>query len=85
MIFVLSYDISGMSKASKKEKRMDQPRLGRPPSEGSTMGKPFMLRLPEDLQAEIEDVAADLPDRKERSFAIRMLLREALAARGRRK
>ena len=47
------------------------------------MGKPFMLRLPDDLQGQIDEVASSLPDRKERSAAIRMLLREALAARAR--
>lgn len=60
---------------------MQQARLGRPPSEGTTMGKAFMLRLPDDLQGQIDEVASSLPDRKERSAAIRMLLREALAAR----
>ncbi|CAA2142773.1 hypothetical protein HYPP_03794 [Hyphomicrobium sp. ghe19] len=60
---------------------MEQVRVGRPPKEGGTMGKPFMLRLPEDLQEEIDEVTAALPDRKERSVAIRMLLREALEGR----
>ena len=69
----------------RKGRAPDKPRLGRPPSEGSTMCKPFMLRLPEDLQSEVDGVAATLPDRRERSAAIRTLLREALAARGKRK
>ncbi len=63
---------------------MEQVRVGRPPKEGSTMGKPFMLRLPEDLQQAVDDVAEQLPDRKERSAAIRLLLREALEGRKRR-
>lgn len=57
---------------------MEQPRVGRPPKEGSTMSKPFMLRLPEDMMEKIDIVASRLPDKKERSAAIRMLLREAL-------
>lgn len=64
---------------------MEQVRIGRPPKEGGAMGNAFMLRLPEDLQGQIDDVAASLPDKKERSAAIRMLLREALAARAKRK
>jgi metal-responsive CopG/Arc/MetJ family transcriptional regulator len=46
------------------------------------MCKPFMLRLPEDLQEAVDEVAESLPDRKERSAAIRLLLREALERRG---
>ncbi len=64
---------------------MEQPRAGRPPKEGSTMGKPRMLRLPEDLDAEVDQVAATLPDRKEWSAAVRTLLREAIEARRKRK
>jgi metal-responsive CopG/Arc/MetJ family transcriptional regulator len=59
--------------------------MGRPPKEGGAMGNAFMLRLPEDLQEQVDRVAASLPDRKERSAAIRMLLREALKARGERR
>ncbi len=49
------------------------------------MGKPRMLRLPEDLDAEVDQVAATLPDRKEWSAAVRTLLREAIEARRKRK
>jgi len=45
------------------------------------LSKPFMLRLPEDLSDEIDQIVAELPDKKERSIAIRMLLREAIALR----
>jgi metal-responsive CopG/Arc/MetJ family transcriptional regulator len=65
-----------MAKKSTRETRM-----GRPPTEGTTLSKPFMLRLPEDLSAEIDQIVAELPDKKERSIAIRMLLREAIALR----
>lgn len=58
-----------------------KPRLGRPPKEGGTMSKPFQLRLPDDMLDAVDAIAAELPDRQERSVAIRMLLREALAAR----
>ena len=47
------------------------------------MAKPFMLRLAADLQEAVDDVAAALPDRKKRSAAIRLLLREALEGRKR--
>lgn len=47
------------------------------------MSKPFQLRLPDDLLNAVDDVAKGLPDLQERSVAIRMLLREALAARAR--
>jgi len=60
-----------------------KPRMGRPPKEEAVLLKPFMLRLPPDLMAAVDVVASGLPDRQERSVAIRMLLREALAARGR--
>lgn len=59
----------------------EKPRLGRPPKEGGTMSKPFQMRLPGDLLDAVDEVAAALPDRQERSVAIRTLLREALAAR----
>lgn len=61
--------------------QQEKPRMGRPPKEGGTMAKPFPLRLPSDILEAVDEVAAALPDKQERSVAIRMLLREALAAR----
>ena len=66
------------------EQAAHKPRLGRPPKEGGTMSKPFQLRLPDDLLEAVDEVARGLPDLQERSVAIRMLLREALAARSKR-
>lgn len=59
----------------------EKPRIGRPPKEGGTMARPFPLRLPADMLEAVDEIAQGLPDRQERSVAIRMLLREALAAR----
>ena len=63
------------------QKSENAPRIGRPPKDDSVLLKPRQLRLPPEMDAEVEAVARTLPDRQEWSAAVRTLLREALDAR----